>query len=635
MTSEAELTEQPENPDVEPSLDVPSDSGDAEAPVVPPPPISKPGNPLVVSKRWKEYLDPVSNRNYYYDRVTKGVQWRKPTGFMSRAELLRPVSANQIGTSEWQIVGTLSGRDYFYNSKTGITAWQLPKDFNTPIPAIASSAPESSSSADSKKRSSDNDVEYIAPEPKRRKLAIEGRPTTFVGMFEDTVATASSNFKSMLTAHGVDKDATFSDWQAKLSKDGRFNAVVSVVEKRSLFDSYVRQLAEDDKKKKEKELTDAKNALRDEIEFALAEEKSWRGFDAFKDIFRPTEAYQHLRDLHPDSIGDVYDDVTREESEKRKKAKDRAKRDFLDMLEEKVREKYEKDTRKDWLDFKMDLEDDPRYNRAQLSGGDRESMFEDFAREVRHSLAPKPRSEKKERNERSDRDERRGDSYESRGRPSDRDEGRGRNDSSSSSRRDERFRDERQNKMEDREMREFRGLLADKVQMRLANSKWEEVQPTLSRDPRFDTQYFGTKTKIELFEEHIKELKQSSERQFWRAIETHGNGDFYLTWQRACDNLAGTPAMAIMSSNAEREAAYKKWALTKRQTAESDLNRLFKSTRSITAKTDLESSDQMDSILSELKKDSRWRVLPDSSAGWDMRRMDVLGQYIDSLAEEN
>ena len=626
MTSEAESVAQVEELEEE-HVEEPLESSDnAIAPSLPLPPLfSRPVNPLVVSKRWKEFHDPATNRSYYFDRITKGVQWRKPTGFLSRAELLRPVSASQIGTSDWQVVGTISGRDYFYNSKTGTTAWELPEDFNTPIPAKA--APEAEV-GDSKKRAAEEDPEEVAPEPKRRKLAIEGRPATFVGLFEDTIATAADNFKRMLEAFEVDKNATWQDWQAKLSTDGRFNAVVSLAERRSLFDAYVRQIAINDKKKREKDIEDAKNALKDEIEFALAEQKSWRGFDDFKDIFRPTEAYQHLRDLHPDSIGDVYDDFTRKESEDRKKLRDRAKRDFLGMLEEKVREKYERDTRKDWLDFKLELEDDPRYNRAQLSGGDREALFEDFAREVRHSLAPRSRS---------DSNDRKRDEYEDRGRESqhDRRHDGGRSSSSNDKqRREERGREQRQEKMEDREIREFKSLLADKVQMRSTNAKWEEIQPMLVRDPRFDTQYIGTKSKIQLFEQHVKDLKQSAERQFWRSLETHGNGDFYLTWAKACDALAGTPALSLLPSNTEREAAYKKWALDQRQMAETDLNRLFKSTRSIKAGIDMENEEEMDRIVEELKKDSRWRALPDSSSGWEMRRMDLLGQYIDSLSED-
>lgn len=640
MASEVDEVDVLEELEEEISEEAHISSGEEEALAPPvPPPISRPVNPLVVSKRWKEYLDPSTNRHYYFDRVTKGVQWRKPTGFLSRAELLRPVSVAQIGSSDWKVVGTLSGRDYFFNFKTRLTAWELPEDFNTPIPVNPSSEPEIESSSETKKRAAVSDVEEVAPEAKRRKLVTEGRPTSFVGMFEDTLTTAADNFKRMLEAFGVDKNAVWSDWQAKLSKDGRFNAVVSLAERRSLFDSYVRQIAADEHKKKQKEIEDAKNALRDEIEFALADQKSWRGFDDFKDLFRPTEAYQQLREVYPDGIGEVYDDVTREESEKRRKARERAKRDFLDMLEEKVREKYEQDTRKDWLDFKLALEDDPRYNRAQLSGGDREALFEDFAREVRHSMAPRSRNEREERS----RDEyRQKDDYERRsGGRGDRDrreeDWRGRNDSGSHDRRrmDDRGHDQRQNRMEEREIREFKALLADKVHLRATNMKWEDVQPTLARDPRFDTQYFGTKVKIELFEDHLKGLRREAERQFWSAIEKYGSGDFYLTWQRTCDSLAGTPALSLMSSNAEREAAYKKWALEKRNSAEADLRRLFKSTRSIVPGIDLDNHEQLNPIIDELKKDSRWRLLPDSSTGWDMRRMDILGQYIDSISQEN
>lgn len=597
----------------------------------------RPINPLTVSKRWKEYYEPNSRRFYYFDRVTRGVQWRKPEGFLTRAELNRPVSVTQIGISDWKVVGTLGGKDYYFNFKKGTTAWELPEDFNTPIPAKATASTSTSSNqlqdGDLKKRGADSYPEDILPEAKRRKLASD-KPESFIALLEDTRETASSNFTRMLESHGVDKDAVWQEWQTKLAKDARFIAVASLAEKRILFESYVKQLAADAAQKIKKERDNAKDAMWKEIKSAQEAGKSWRGFDEFKDLFRPTEAYQHLRDVHADSIGDIYDDFMREESEKKKKM--RAKRDFWDMLEEKVREKYEKDTKQDWLDFKMQLEEDPRYNRAQLSGGDRESIFEDFAREIRHSLRFKQRDGDRDQGrererERDYRDDRSRDREREGRDPRDYRDSRGSRDSRSSSNQDK-DKENHQSRMEDREERQFRALLAEKVK-KATNASWDEMRPLLSKDPRFETQYIGNRRKTQLFEQHVQDMKHSAEVKFWKSLDQFGHPDFYLTWIKACDALAGTPALSILPSNAEREAAYNKWAIDKRKRAESDLKHLFQSTTSITSKTDLENEEEMQAITKELSKDSRWRVLPDSSAGWDMRRSDVLAEYIESLSQ--
>jgi hypothetical protein len=631
MTSEVEVVEHPvdlgEEKIEEASLEA---NFVEEQPTEFPRPRAKPVNPLVVSKRWKEYIDSATNRPYYFDRLTKGVQWRKPAGFLTRKELLRPVSVNQIGASDWKVVSTLCGRDYFFHMSTGQVAWELPEDFNTPIHVKAPIAEVEGSLLNDKKRLLDDRIEDEAPEPKRRKmLASESsRPATFVGMFEDTRDTVISNYKSMLESYGVDKDALWSDWSKKLAKDGRFNAVASLVERRSLFESYVRQLALEHKQRRKKDMEDAKEALWKEIQ--KVQEKNWRGFDAFKDQFRPTEAYQNLRDLHPDSIGDIYDDVIRLESETRKKEKERAKRDFMDMLEELIRDRYEKDTKKDWLDFKLELESDPRYNRALLTGTERENLFEDFASEIRHSLAPKSRESHKRYEEKDYRDE----GFRSERNKREEALARRNEDASRQRHREEHFvREKHERTREDREIQGFKTLLAERVLR--ANLEWESVEPSLSRDPRFDTPYIGNKGKMRLFEGHIMELQRNAERMFFKTLDSYGSGDFYQSWQEASDSLLRTPAFSIMTTNAEREKAYKRWAMENKNRAESNLHQLFQSTPLITSDTDLENKKELNPILEVLKKDVRWRALPESSVGWTARRMELLTEFVDTLPSKS
>ena len=599
-------------------------------------PLFKPVNPLVVSKRWKEYVDPVSNRPFFFDRITKGVQWRKPVGFLSRKELLRPVSANRIGSSDWKVVSTLGGRDYFWNMETGVVAWLLPEDFNTPLPVsalsldiTAASAPVSDHALD-KKRLAVDSLEQEAPEAKRRKLASESlKPATLVGMFEDTRDIAVQNYKRMLEAVGVDKDADWSDWMPRLAKESRFNAVVSLVERRSLFEAYVRQLASEYKAREKKRREEAKEALRKEIQKLPA--NSWRGFDAFKDLLRPTEAYQHLRDLDPESIGDLYDEANRLEAEARRKERERAKRDFLDLLEEKIRDQYERDTRKDWLDFKLLVEEDPRYNRAQLSGADRENLFEDFAAEVCRSLrsGSRPHAAKSSDLDVPKREFEGGrESSEAKRRE---DAIRRRNEEALRQRHREEIyaRDKHDRMREERELSNFRTLLAERVTR--AQTEWEDVQDSLSRDDRFDTQYIDSRGKRRLFEEHVKQLRRSAETKFCEGLDRFGAGDCYLSWQEACDSLVATPVFNILNTNTDREAAYDVWAKQKRAQLEADLRSLFQATKIITKDTELDNPKERNPILDKLRKDARWRSLPDSSEGWEKRRMALLRIYVDSL----
>jgi hypothetical protein len=598
-------------------------------------PPAKPVNPMVVSKRWKEYYDEASQRFYYFDRVTKGVQWRKPKGFLTRKELLRPVSANQIGTSDWKVVSTLVGKDYFFNTKTGVVAWELPADFNTPIPIAPSElSVEAEPSAD-KKRGRQEDLEepdnYGLPFAKRPKLAEEPKlATSFVERFEDSKESVATNFKLMLESNGVDKDALWSDWQPRLVKDGRFNAVASLAERRSLFESHIRQLAADYKQKRKKVLEEAQNALWREIETANL--KPGIGFDAFKDQFRPTEAYQRLRDLHPDSIGDLYDEAMRVANKAREKNRARAKQDFLAMLEEKIRDRYLKNTKQDWLDFKLDLESDPRYNRAQLSGGDREQLFEDFASELRHSQSS--RADPKSRDAHPlhrDTDERH-EVKDSRRRGEEAIKAREAEAARQRSREDRDIRERHERAREDRERDGFRTLLAERVLR--SNLTWDDLEPSLSRDPRFETQYLSTKGKMKLFDDHIYSLQRDAERAFIKYLDQRGNDDFYLTWQEASDSLFGTPAFGLFQTNSERERAYSRWASARIAQAEKDLQALFATVPLITSDTELENKKELLPILDELRKDARWRALPDSSEKWASRRMELLEQFVESLASK-
>lgn len=593
-------------------------------------------NPMVVSKRWKEYFDEASQRHYYYDRVTKGVQWRKPAGFLTRQELLRPVSANQIGQSDWKVVATLSGRDFFFNAKTNVAVWNLPEDFNTPIPTSTTAPADEEASANQKKRTRDEELDELdvkgAPVAKKPKLS--EKPSKHINVVDAFVSAQDSgvtHFKLMLEHYGVDKDAKWSDWQPKLAKDGRFNAIASLAEKRSVFETHVRQLASSYKQEKKERLKAAKEALWTEIE--KIKFSTSIGFDAFKDLLRPTNAYLNLRDLDPDSIGDLYDEAMTAATEKQKKEKNRAKRDFLAMLDEKIKDRYARDTRKDWLDFKLELEEDPRYNRAHLSGIEREELFEDFARDVRHSLSSKGRSDKHDRDGHEER--RQDDKRQHRETVDARQEAlrlREREVANKKAWEEKTIRSKHERMREEQEKENFRTLLAERVLR--TNVSWEDMEPSLSRDPRFDTQYFNTRDKIALFKEFQEQMQQQSERKFRRFLDTHGSGDFYQTWNEASDSLFDTPAFSMLPTNEARAQAFAHWANDRRVQAEADLVALFKETPTITAETDLDNKKESIPLIDELKKDARWRTLPESHEFWNVRRLELLGEFIASLSQK-
>ncbi|EEF46576.1 Pre-mRNA-processing protein PRP40, putative [Ricinus communis] len=69
---------------------------------------------------------------YYYNAVTGVSTYEKPPGFKSEPEKVpmqpTPVSMENLAGTDWALITTNDGKNYYYNNKTKLSSWQIPSE---------------------------------------------------------------------------------------------------------------------------------------------------------------------------------------------------------------------------------------------------------------------------------------------------------------------------------------------------------------------------------------------------------------------------------------------------------------------------------------------------------------------------
>eukprot|EP00531_Pseudo-nitzschia_arenysensis_P017383 CAMPEP_0116125268 /NCGR_PEP_ID=MMETSP0329-20121206/5721_1 /TAXON_ID=697910 /ORGANISM="Pseudo-nitzschia arenysensis, Strain B593" /LENGTH=1109 /DNA_ID=CAMNT_0003619299 /DNA_START=125 /DNA_END=3451 /DNA_ORIENTATION=+ len=89
--------------------------------------------PAVAEGEWQEVQDPTSGKTYYFNKTTQETSWEKPTPTASEPAAATTTTTNDAAAapseeqSDWaETLDPSSGKNYYYNSKTGETSWEKP-----------------------------------------------------------------------------------------------------------------------------------------------------------------------------------------------------------------------------------------------------------------------------------------------------------------------------------------------------------------------------------------------------------------------------------------------------------------------------------------------------------------------------
>ncbi|KAF5276039.1 hypothetical protein FQA39_LY00835 [Lamprigera yunnana] len=605
----------------------------------------------------------------------------------------RPISSTPVPGTPWCVVWTGDGRVFFYNPSSRTSVWERPDDLvgRSDVDKMVSNPPDALQSQKEtpgklppKKRSASEDSDS-EQEDSSKKLKVEtpgnsnGTPQTKkidIGKeaaIEAEVRAAKEraiipldqrikSFKEMLTEKEV---SAFSTWEKELHKivfDPRYLLLTSK-ERKQVFERYVKERAEEERREKRNKLRERKDAFR-----KLLSESHLHGKSSFSDFaqkFAKDERFKGVEKMRErESLFNEYlIEVRRREKEEKSQRREQIKKDFFLLL----REHSDIDRHARWSDVKKKLDSDSRY-KAVESSGQREDWFREYCKllkDEKKKAKEKDREHKKEKDkekhkkkekdkdsERHSKDKSKGESKsekaikkeieenedvsmkepeetEMEAPPSDDDRAKELKEKEKQARAEASLRErekevqrtlathmrdrdkEREQHKRDEAIQHFSALLSDLV--RNSDLGWREVKRLLRKDHRWDlADTLSREEKEKLFNEHIEHLIRKKREKFRELLDETGDVTLTSTWKEIKKMIKEDPRYTKFASSERCEREFKDYLKDKMIAAKGEFKELLQETKLITHKslaTLRENEHHMPEIEDILKNDRRYLVL--------------------------
>jgi transcription elongation regulator 1 len=245
------------------------------------------------------------------DESRKKKEEEEKTKEVKSQDKSRPVSSTPVPGTPWCVVWTGDGRVFFYNPSSRTSVWERPDELlkrtdvdkmvSTPPDAVGTPAKTDSAESPSKKRASDeseSEEETPAKKPKKeettstngttpqsarkidigKEAAIEAEVRAAKERAVVPLENRIKSFKEMLAEKHV---SAFSTWEKELHKivfDSRYLLLTSK-ERKQVFEKYVKERAEEERREKRNKLREKKDAFR-----KLLSESHLHGKSSFSDF---------------------------------------------------------------------------------------------------------------------------------------------------------------------------------------------------------------------------------------------------------------------------------------------------------------------------------------------------------------
>merc|ERR1712045_348770 len=174
--------------------------------------------------------------------------------------------------------------------------------------------------------------------------------------------------------------SAFSSWEKELSKivfDPRYLLLTSK-ERKTVFDKYVRERADEERKEKKAKAKERKENFVDLCkEVGVTSKSSWSEFSREQAKDERFKAIEKSRDREA-HFNDYVSDLKKKEKDEKDEKRKAAKKGFKELL----KETEGIDHHSHWSDFKKMISEDPRYVAVDKSN-DREDWFLDYVQELK------------------------------------------------------------------------------------------------------------------------------------------------------------------------------------------------------------------------------------------------------------
>merc|ERR1712106_1166111 len=324
----------------------------------------------------------------------------------------RPISSTPVPGTPWCVVWTGDLRSFFYNPTTKLSVWEKPAEMvgRSDVAKML----ESPHSADEFKKKQqmkqlpvlemigNEEVMIIKDDTKKKvgtgkEAAIEAEVRAARERAVVPLETRMKQFRDLLEEKQI---SAFSTWEKELHKivfDPRYLLLTSK-ERKQVFDKYVRERAEEERKEKKakaKERRDAFRTLCEEV--GVGGRTSWNEFSRENGKDERFKAIDKSRDR--ESLLNEYQmEVRKKEKEEKEEKRKQIKKDFKALL----RGTEGIDRHSYWSDIKKLIGEDERYVAVE-SSGQREDWFTDYVLELKdeHRREKDKKRAEKERSSRS------------------------------------------------------------------------------------------------------------------------------------------------------------------------------------------------------------------------------------------
>merc|ERR1719508_654295 len=345
----------------------------------------------------------------------------------------RPISSTPVPGTPWCVVWTGDHRSFFYNPTTKTSVWEKPAEMvgrsdvakllespegaeefkkrglEKALPVAAASTNDQpvekkmkmDEPAEEVKDDGEPEITFIKEEKKHvgagKEAAIEAEVRAARERAVVPLETRMKQFRDLLEEKQI---SAFSTWEKELHKivfDPRYLLLTSK-ERKQVFDKYVRERAEEERKEKKakaKERRDAFRTLCEEV--GVGGRTSWNEFSRENGKDERFKAIDKSRDR--ESLFNEYQtEVRKKEKEEKEEKRKQIKKDFKALL----RETEGIDRHSYWGDIKKVIGEDERYLAVE-SSGQREDWFTDFVLELKdeHRREKDKKRAEKERSSRS------------------------------------------------------------------------------------------------------------------------------------------------------------------------------------------------------------------------------------------
>jgi hypothetical protein len=389
--------------------------------------------------------------------------------------------------------------------------------------------------------------------------------------------------------------------------DPRFKAIASPSDRQSVFESWIRNRAMEEKKERQDSLKAAKDQFQQLIDSVYDKLNYAVTFDTLINFVGDDPRYKNIVEVDPkEGILLLEKNLEPLKAGHRRKVK-QCEESFKELLKE-MEDLHSKSS---WTETSKELEEwkDSRWHGDILSDKDRERVFREYCKEL--SKHEEEKRKKKEREEASKREREK--AVQRMREQNERKVGRDR----------EKF-------VKEEEIMHFNALLSEKVQYG-SSTRWSDVKRDLYKDKRYDTKILRSEDKERLFTDHLRGLEGNKEREFIKLLELTPKIEATTDWETAREVLKSDPRFLAFEKDRHREAVFDRYIRQLKVSLERAFEKLLQELEHNQLK--IEGDEGLEqlarSTMDFLRRDKRWKNM---DSLWE-RREKILRDFVLDLVK--